>query len=67
MIAGPSEITVLADKKSEIKHIVTSLIGQAEHDPKAQCIMISKDLKSIKKKSKKINSELKKFTKKKNC
>ena len=41
MVAGPSEITVLADKKSELKSVVTSLIGQAEHDANSQCILIS--------------------------
>jgi len=49
MVAGPSEITVLADKKSEIKSVITSLIGQAEHDVNSQCIIVSKDLIFLKK------------------
>ena len=32
MIAGPSEITVVADKNTNLKEVLTSLIGQAEHD-----------------------------------
>ncbi len=44
MIAGPSEITVVADKKTEIKSVITSLIAQAEHDVNSQSIIISKDL-----------------------
>jgi len=48
MIAGPSEITVVADKKTEIKSVVTSLIGQAEHDVNSQCIIISKDISLLK-------------------
>ena len=49
MIAGPSEITVLADKKSNIESVITSLIGQAEHDETSQSILISRDLSVLKK------------------
>ena len=48
MVAGPSEITVVADKKTEIKSVITSLIGQAEHDVNSQCIIISKFLSLLK-------------------
>ena len=43
MIAGPSEITILADKKTNVDEVITSMIGQAEHDANAQCILITKD------------------------
>tara|TARA_B100001996_G_scaffold265644_1_gene207359 strand:+ start:1433 stop:2707 length:1275 start_codon:yes stop_codon:yes gene_type:complete len=43
MYAGPSEICVLADKKTKIKQITTSLISQAEHDIESQCILVTKD------------------------
>ncbi len=43
MTAGPSEITVVCDKFSNPEWIASDLIGQAEHDPMAQCILISKD------------------------
>ena len=43
MVAGPSEITVVADKSTNIKEVVTSLIGQAEHDINSQSILITKD------------------------
>ena len=43
MTAGPSEITVVADKFSNSEWIASDLIGQAEHDNLAQCILISKD------------------------
>ena len=42
MIAGPSEITVVADNKTNLNQIVTSIIGQAEHDANSQCILITK-------------------------
>ena len=56
MIAGPSEVTIICDKFSKLEWIASDLIGQAEHDNLAQCILISKD-KSI---VIKINEEIKK-------
>ena len=43
MTAGPSEVTIVADKFSNPAWVASDLIGQAEHDPLAQCILISKD------------------------
>ena len=43
MTAGPSEITVVCDKFSNAEWVASDLIAQAEHDPLAQCILISKD------------------------
>ena len=65
MIAGPSEITILADKNSEIKSVITSLIGQAEHDANSQCIIISKDIIVLKKIKKLIQSNLNSLPRKK--
>ena len=42
MTAGPSEILIVADKTSNPEWIASDLIGQAEHDPLAQCILITK-------------------------
>ena len=46
MIAGPSEVTVIADKYSNPSWVSADLIAQAEHDEMAQSILItdSKDL-----------------------
>ena len=65
MIAGPSEITVLADKKSEINSVITSLIGQAEHDPNSQCVIISKNLSVLQKLKNLIKINLKDLPRKK--
>ncbi len=46
-IAGPSEIMIVCDKFSNPEWIASDLIGQAEHDILAQCILISKDRKLI--------------------
>jgi histidinol dehydrogenase len=47
MIAGPSEVTIVCDKFSNPAWVASDFIGQAEHDPLAQCILISKDKKLI--------------------
>jgi histidinol dehydrogenase len=49
MTAGPSEVTIVCDKFSNPEWIASDLIGQAEHDNLAQCILISKDKNIIKK------------------
>ena len=43
MTAGPSEVTVVCDKFSNPEWVASDLIGQAEHDILAQCILISKN------------------------
>lgn len=35
MVAGPSEILVIADDSADPRHVAADLIGQAEHDPDA--------------------------------
>ena len=47
MTAGPSEVTIVCDKFSNPEWVASDLIGQAEHDYLAQCILISKDKKFI--------------------
>ena len=61
MIAGPSEITILADGKTNLNEVTTSMIGQAEHDINSQCILITKDSNLIKKFKKDLVSKLKKI------
>ena len=65
MIAGPSEITVVADKKTNVNEVITSIIGQAEHDVNSQCILITKDKILINKVKKRILNSLKKIPRKK--
>jgi histidinol dehydrogenase len=43
MIAGPSEILVLADAKNDPAWIAADLMSQAEHDEAAQAILIADD------------------------
>ena len=58
-MTGPSEILVVADKSSNPEWIASDLIGQAEHDPLAQCILISKDQKILELTKKEIFKQLK--------
>ena len=43
MVAGPSEILVIADGKNDAEWIAADLLSQAEHDPDAQSILITDD------------------------
>ncbi len=43
MIAGPSEILVVADNKNDPEWIAADLLSQAEHDSAAQAILIADD------------------------
>ncbi len=61
MTAGPSEITIVCDKSSNPEWIASDLIGQAEHDKLAQCILISKDKKLVDKVKFQIFDQLKKI------
>ncbi|MCH5198262.1 MAG: histidinol dehydrogenase [Oscillospiraceae bacterium] len=41
MIAGPSEILIVADEKSEAKYVAADLLSQAEHDKMASAVLIT--------------------------
>ncbi|MEO6040399.1 MAG: histidinol dehydrogenase [Croceibacterium sp.] len=43
MVAGPSEILVIADNRNDPEWIAADLLSQAEHDPAAQSILITDD------------------------
>jgi len=59
MIAGPSEVTIVCDKFSNPEWVASDLIGQAEHDILAQCILISKEKSLIDKVQNEISKQLK--------
>ena len=62
MTAGPSEITIVCDKTSNPAWVASDLIGQAEHDDNAQCILISKDKKLIEKVRIELSKQLKQIS-----
>ncbi|VWX51410.1 histidinol dehydrogenase [Novosphingobium sp. 9U] len=43
MVAGPSEILVIADGRNNPEWIAADLLSQAEHDPSSQSILITDD------------------------
>jgi histidinol dehydrogenase len=43
MIAGPSEVLILADRHANPDWIAADLLAQAEHDPVAQAILVTDD------------------------
>ncbi len=65
MIAGPSEICIVADNKTELNEITTSILGQSEHGENSQCILVTKYKDLIKKVQKDLNINLKKLSRKK--
>lgn len=55
MIAGPSEILIICDGKTNPDWIAMDLFSQAEHDENAQAILISDDLDYLNKVEQSIN------------
>jgi len=58
MVAGPSEIVVVADGKNDPDWIAADLLSQAEHDPTSQSILFTDDAKFADQVSKKITEQL---------
>ncbi len=61
MTAGPSEVLIVADKSSNPEWLASDLLGQAEHDQLAQCILISKNKNVLEKTKKELFKQLKKL------
>ena len=59
MIAGPSEILILADKTGNPDWIAADLLAQAEHDASAQSILITDDRALAAQVEKAVDSQLK--------
>ncbi len=59
MIAGPSEILIIADKKANPRFIAADLLGQAEHDVLASAILICTDSNFADKVATELQSQLK--------
>ena len=41
MIAGPSEVLVVADHSAEVSHVAADMLAQAEHDPRALAVVVT--------------------------
>ena len=64
LIAGPSEIVVVADNKNNPDWVAADLIAQAEHDEKAQSILITNSLNFAEKVVNSINNLIKNLPRK---
>ena len=58
MIAGPSEIGVIADESAHPVHLAADLLSQAEHDPRARAIMVTNSEKLAKQVSDEVERQL---------
>ena len=64
MIAGPSDILVVADSKSDPKNVAADLLSQAEHDKMASAVLITDSLELAKKVQAEIEIQLEKLPRK---
>jgi len=64
MIAGPSEVTIVADQSAKPEWISADLIAQAEHDKNAQSILIVNNKSILKKVNYYLKDQLKSLPKK---
>ncbi len=58
MIAGPSEVLILADSTGNAAWIAADLLAQAEHDSAAQSILISDDDRLIEEVARQVDAQL---------
>ena len=65
MVAGPSEVTIVADKSADPNLVAADLIAQAEHDVNAQSILVTNDKKLIRLVNISLKKQLVKLPKKK--
>jgi len=61
MIAGPSEILIIADKNSNPKYVAADLLSQAEHDKMASAVLVCDSMELAKKVSEEVEIQLKKL------
>lgn len=59
MVAGPSEILIIADKNANPSHIAADLLSQAEHDKLATAILLTDDKKLALAVSKEVDEQVK--------
>ena len=64
MVAGPSEVSIVADKYANPDWIAADLIAQAEHDIFAQSILVSSSHDLIKRVNESLKKQIKKLPKK---
>ncbi len=58
MIAGPSEILIVADKENNPKHLAADLLSQAEHDKMASTVLVTDSEELAKKVAEEIENQI---------
>ena len=61
MIAGPSEILVVADSTANAKHVAADLLSQAEHDKMASAVLVTDSLEFAQKVSDELEIQIPKL------
>lgn len=64
MIAGPSEILVIADGKSNPRYVAADLLSQAEHDKMASAVLVTDSMELAKQVSEEIEKQLNELSRK---
>lgn len=58
MIAGPSEVAIIADESAKSKYVAADLIAQAEHDTNARAFLFSTSSQLIEEVNKELKNQL---------
>ncbi|MBN2287763.1 MAG: histidinol dehydrogenase [Candidatus Glassbacteria bacterium] len=58
MLAGPSEILVIADRSADPAWVAADMLSQAEHDQRAGCLLLTNNLPLAEKVQKEIKKQL---------
>ena len=58
MIAGPSEIAILADETARADEVAADLLSQAEHDPQACSVLVTPTMELAEKVSEEVEKQL---------
>jgi histidinol dehydrogenase len=64
MMAGPSEILIIADSSAPPEFIAADLLSQAEHDPLASSVLVTSSLDLARKVKKELNRQLRELERK---
>ncbi|WP_018248759.1 histidinol dehydrogenase [Orenia marismortui] len=64
MLAGPSEVLVLADESANTRFVAADLLSQAEHDPIASSILVTTSLDLAKKVNQEVEKQLEELSRK---
>lgn len=64
MIAGPSEIVIAADETAKAHFVAADMLSQAEHDERAQCILLTDSRKLAQEVIKELDEQLRRLERK---